>query len=85
MENKQCNKCIWNGRNYCSEMSKELPFPKCVENLALNKAQSSILEQLLNKEYNTDMSVRHSNKSDDIVRTTSNKEDVELQNKESVR
>ena len=36
-------------------------------------------------EYNTDMSVRHSNKSDDIVRTTSNKEDVELQNKESVR
>ena len=36
-------------------------------------------------EYNTDMSVRHSNKSDDIVRTTANKEDVELQNKESVR
>lgn len=36
-------------------------------------------------EYNTDTSVRHSNKSDDIVRTTSNKEDVELQNKESVR
>ena len=37
------------------------------------------------QEYNTDTSVRHSNKSDDIVRTTSNKEDVELQNKESVR
>ena len=85
MENKQCNKCIWNGRNYCSEMSKELPFPKCVENSALNKAQSSILEQLLNKEYNTDTSIRRSNKSDDIVRTTSNKEGVELQNKESVR
>ncbi len=41
-----------------------------------------ILEDI---EYNTDTSVRHSNKSDDIVRTTSNKEDVELQNKESVR
>ena len=36
-------------------------------------------------EYNTDMSVRHSNKSDDIVRPVSNKEDTELQNKESVR
>lgn len=42
-----------------------------------------VLEEL--SEYNTDMSVRHSSKSDDIVRTTSNKEDVELQNKESVR
>lgn len=41
--------------------------------------------KILELEYNTDMSVRHSNKSDDIVRTTSNKEDVELQNKESVR
>lgn len=40
---------------------------------------------ILRVEYNTDTSVRHSNKSDDIVRTTSNKEDVELQNKESVR
>lgn len=68
MENKQCNKCIWNGRNYCSEMSKELPFPKCVENSALNKAQSSILEQLLNKEYNTDTSAGHPKKDDDIVR-----------------
>ena len=36
-------------------------------------------------EYNTDTSVRHSNKSDDIVRTTFNKENVDLQNKESVR
>ena len=36
-------------------------------------------------EYNTDTSVRHSSKSDDIVRATSNREDVELQNKESVR
>lgn len=36
-------------------------------------------------EYNTDTSVRHSNKNDDIVRATSNKEDVDLQNKESVR
>lgn len=36
-------------------------------------------------EYKTDTSVRHSNKNDDIVRTTSNKEDVDLQNKESVR
>lgn len=36
-------------------------------------------------EYNTDMSVRHFNESDDIVQTTSNKEDVESQNKESVR
>ncbi len=36
-------------------------------------------------EYNTDTSVRHSEVSDDIVRTTSNKEDVELQNKQSVR
>ena len=36
-------------------------------------------------EYNTDTRVRHSSKSDDIVRTTLNKEDVELQNKESVR
>ena len=36
-------------------------------------------------EYNTDTSTRHSSKSDDIVRTTLNKEDVELQNKESVR
>lgn len=41
--------------------------------------------KILELEYNTDTSVRHSNKSDDIVRTTSNKEDVELQNKESVR
>ena len=41
--------------------------------------------KILELEYNTDMSVRHSNKSDNIVRTTSNKEDVELQNKESVR
>lgn len=37
------------------------------------------------KEYNIDTSVRHSKKSDDIVRTISNKEDVELQNKESAR
>ena len=36
-------------------------------------------------EYNTDTRVRHYSKSDDIVRTTLNKEDVELQNKESVR
>lgn len=35
-------------------------------------------------EYNTDTSVRHSEMNDNIVRTTSNKEDVELQNKESV-
>lgn len=37
------------------------------------------------KEYNLDTSVRHSEMNDDIVRTTSNKEGVELQNKESVR
>lgn len=36
-------------------------------------------------EYNTDTSVRHSNRSDDIVRAKSNKEDLELQNKEFVR
>ena len=36
-------------------------------------------------EYNTDTSVRHLEISDDIVQTASNKEDVELQNKESVR
>lgn len=36
-------------------------------------------------EYNTDTSVRHLEMSDDIVQTASNKEDVELQNKESVR
>lgn len=36
-------------------------------------------------EYKTNTSVRHSNKNDDIVRATSNKEDVDLQNKESVR
>ena len=82
MENKQCNKCIWNGRNYCSEMSKELPFPKCVENSALNKAQSSILEQLLNKEYNTDTSAQHLNKDEDIVRPTDINETVELKDKE---
>ena len=39
----------------------------------------------INIEYNTDTSFRHSKMNDDIVRTTSNKEDVELQNKESVR
>ena len=36
-------------------------------------------------EYNTDTSVRHLEINDDIVRATSNREDVELQNKESVR
>ena len=36
-------------------------------------------------EYNTDTSFRHSKKNDDIVRPVSNKEDTELQNKESVR
>ena len=36
-------------------------------------------------EYNTDTSVRHSKMNDDIVRPVSNKEDTELQNKESVR
>lgn len=36
-------------------------------------------------EYKTDTSVRHSSKNDDIVQTASNKEDVESQNKESVR
>lgn len=41
--------------------------------------------KILELEYNTDTSVRHSNRSGDIVQTTSNKEDVESQNKESVR
>ena len=38
-------------------------------------------------EYNTDTSAEHpvNLQGDDIVRTTLNKEDVELQNKESVR
>ena len=36
-------------------------------------------------EYNTDTSAEHLKKDEDIVRATSNREDVELQNKESVR
>lgn len=55
----------------------------------VNDFTNQFLEKALPKlpilEYNTDTSVRHSNGSDDIVRTASNKEDVELQNKESVR
>lgn len=83
--NKYCDKCSYKGTQFCSEMSKGLQFPECLKNSAFNKAQSSILRELLNKEYNTDTSVRHSDKNDDIVRATSNKEDVDLQNKESVR
>lgn len=83
--NKYCDKCSYRGTKFCSEMSKKLPFPGCLQNSGFNKAQSSVLEEILNKEYNSDTSVRHSEMNDDIVRTASNKEDAELQNKESVR
>ena len=56
MENKHCNECIWYKRSFCSEMSKELPFPECIKNSAINKAQSSILEDFFSKEYNTSKS-----------------------------
>ena len=42
-------------------------------------------KKILELEYNSDTSVRRSEMNDDIVRTASNKEDAELQNKESVR
>ena len=51
--------------------------------ITFNEPYFKVLEELL--EYNTDTSIRHSEMDDDIVRTTSNKEDVELQNKESAR
>ena len=50
-----------------------------------NKFSYAILKELSKLEYNTDTSIRHSEMNDDIVRTVSNKEDTELQNKESVR
>lgn len=66
--NKYCNRCSYKGTLYCSEMSKGLNFPECLKNSAFNKAQGSILEQILNKEYNTDTSAGHPIKDDDIVR-----------------
>lgn len=51
--------------------------------ITFNEPYFKVLEEL--SEYNTDTSIRHSEMSDDIVRTASNKEDAELQNKESVR
>nr|WP_303661370.1 hypothetical protein [Bacteroides intestinalis] len=68
MENKQCNECIWNGRSFCSKMSKELPFPECIKNSALNKAQDSVLEQLFNKEYNISKSAQHPTPEGENVR-----------------
>ena len=49
-------------------MSKELPFPECINNSALNKAQDSVLEQLFNKEYNISKSAQHPTPEGENVR-----------------
>lgn len=77
--NKYCNECSYKGTWFCSEMSKELPFSECLKNSAFNKAQSSVVEKFFNKEYNTNTSIPHLNKSEDIVRSTCiTNEDVEI-------
>ena len=54
----------------------------CGDNF-LKLLNQKVLEYI--KEHNTDTSARHSKENDDIVRTVSNIEDTDLQNKESVR
>lgn len=59
MENKQYDKCTWDGKVFCLEMSRKLPFPKCIINSAFNKAQSLVINDIINREYNTDTSAGH--------------------------